>query len=55
LFAWRSDAREEFEVKDDAQSASPPPAALRVLEFEFFSRKIAAKQTMLAPARRGVA
>jgi hypothetical protein len=43
--AWRSEAREEFEVKD-ARSAPPPAAARRaVLEFEFLSRKIAAKQS----------
>jgi len=43
--AWRSEAREGFEVKD-ARSAPPPAAALRaVLEFESLSRKIAAKQS----------
>jgi hypothetical protein len=46
LFAWRSGARQEFEVKD-AQSAPPSAAALRaVLEFEFLSRRIAFKQPM---------
>jgi hypothetical protein len=46
LFAWRSGARDEFEVKD-ARSAPPPAAALRaVLEFEFVSRIIASKQSM---------
>jgi len=39
-------ARDEFEVKDDARSASPPLAALRVLEFEFISRKMLATQSM---------
>ena len=46
LFAWRSGAREQFEVKD-ARSAPPPAAALRaVFEFEFLSRRIAFKQSM---------
>jgi hypothetical protein len=51
--AWRSEAREEFEVKD-ARSAPPPAAARRaVLEFEFLSRKMAPKQsTDESPARR---
>ena len=46
LFAWRSDARQEFEVKD-ARSAPPSAAAFQaVLEFEFLSRIIASKQSM---------
>jgi hypothetical protein len=46
LFAWRSDARDEFEVKE-TRSVPPSAAALRaVLEFKFISRKMAAKQSM---------
>jgi hypothetical protein len=46
LFAWRSDARKEFEVKD-ARRAPPSAAAFQaVLEFEFLSRIIACKPSM---------
>jgi hypothetical protein len=46
LFAWRSEARAEFEVKD-TRSAPPSMAAFQaVLEFEFRSRRIASKQSM---------
>ena len=47
LFAWRSGARGEFEVKD-ARSAPPPAATPQavVLEFKFPSRIIASKQSM---------
>ena len=48
LFAWRSGAREQFEVKDDryavAASGGGPEGA--VLEFELLSRIIASMQSM---------
>src|ERR1700676_577349 len=51
LFAWRSEAREGFEVKD--WRSQPPEAATAlavVLEFEFLSRIIAAMQSMMRQA-----
>jgi len=48
LFAWRSGAREQFEVKDGryavAASGGGPEGA--VLEFELLSRIIASMQSM---------
>jgi hypothetical protein len=48
LIAWQSDARDEFEVKDapEAHRLRRRRATRVVLEFEFISRKIAAKQSM---------
>jgi hypothetical protein len=48
LFAWRSGAREEFEVKDDGEAvaASGGDHFVIVLEFEFLSRIIASMQSM---------
>jgi hypothetical protein len=47
LFAWRSGAREEFEVKDaQLRAASGGDRFAVVLEFEFLSRVIASKQSM---------
>jgi hypothetical protein len=49
LFAWRSEAREEIEVRDRAPARPPEAAAAPagVLEFEFLSRVIAATQSMM--------
>ena len=44
LFAWRSGAREEVEVKDGRRP--PPQAVLRILEFDFLTRIIAFMQSM---------
>jgi hypothetical protein len=48
LFAWRSGAREEFEVKDDGEAvaASGGDRFAIVLDFEFLSRIIASMQSM---------
>jgi hypothetical protein len=47
LFAWRSGAREEFEVKDARKrTASGGDRFAIVLEFEFLSRIIASMQSM---------
>ena len=45
LFAWRSEAREEFKVKDAKHCLRGDRFAV-VLEFEFLSRIIAFKQSM---------
>src|SRR3984957_18591805 len=49
LFAWRSGAREELEVKDKsvAFAASGGDHFVIVLEFEFLSRIIASMQSMM--------
>jgi hypothetical protein len=46
LFAWRSGAREEFELKDGPEGRRRRRCASRILEFEFLSRRIASKQSM---------
>src|SRR5471032_2479807 len=47
LFAWRSGAREEFEVKDRLQAtAGGGDRFAIVLGFEFLSRTIASTQSM---------
>jgi hypothetical protein len=47
LFAWRSGARDQFEVKHDREAvAAGGDAQLRVLEFELISRIIASLQSM---------
>jgi hypothetical protein len=48
LFAWRSGAREDFEVKDKsvAFAAFGGERFALVLEFEFLSRIIASMQSM---------
>jgi hypothetical protein len=47
LFAWRSGAREEFQVRDaQLRVASGGDRFAVVLEFEFLSRIIAFKQSM---------
>jgi hypothetical protein len=48
LLAWRSGAREEFEVKDDGEAVAAfgGDRFAIVLEFEFLSRIIASMQSM---------
>jgi hypothetical protein len=48
LIAWRSEAREKFDVKDArrARTAFGGGRYAAVLDIEFFSRKMVARQSM---------
>jgi hypothetical protein len=48
LFAWQSEARDEFEVKDRPKGRGPPAATAFavILVFEFISRTMATMRSM---------
>jgi hypothetical protein len=48
LIAWRSEAREKFDVKDGriAAAAEGGARSARILDIEFLSRKMVARQSM---------